>query len=205
MTWFGRTRRPGPPDDHPPEDPLPERTERSAPGVAALFDGLRDDGSHTVLDLGPASEGSFRVHSRFARRIRFADLLSGPGAGASWADALRAIPGYADHPYDVILGWNLLDRMPAEERPRVVEALARVAAPGARLYVVGDTTGKAHSPPLRFTLLDTKRVIEEEAGPPGPAWPDLLPAGVERLLKPFQVKQAIVLRGGRREYVAFKE
>lgn len=205
MSWFGRTRRPGPPDDQPPDVTPPERTERSAPGIAALFDGLRDDGRHTVLDLGAASEGSFEIHSRFARRIRFADLLSGPGPRSSWSGALRALPSYLDHPYDVILGWNLLDRMPPAERPLAVETLARVSVRGARLYVVGDTSGSSHSPPLRYTLLDTTRVVEEEAGPAGPAWPGLLPAEVERLLKPFTVKQAIVLRGGRREYVAFRE
>lgn len=202
MSWLSRIGRDPPPDIEEAEETAPARVERGAPGVSALLSGLGKDRSHAVLDLGPAAEGNLRVYSGYARRIRFAGLLTSPPAGESWAEALREIPRYPEQPYDIVLAWNLLDRMAPEHRPLVVERLVDLTAPGARLYAVVDTSGKRTTRALRFNLLDEERVSQEPVGPEHPAWPQILPAEVERVLAPFQVSQAFVLRLGMREYVA---
>ena len=52
--------------------------------------------------MGRAAGTHFRLYSRFARQVRFADLLPSPPHGAEWAAALRALsPG--DQPYDLVL------------------------------------------------------------------------------------------------------
>ncbi|MCK5651330.1 MAG: hypothetical protein KAJ42_08135 [Gemmatimonadetes bacterium] len=199
MNWLRRTR-PTPAPEETPQAP----TERAAPGIAALFAELSEDGSHAVLDFGAAAETSLRLYSRFARRIRFADLLTDPPHGEAWAAALRALPPHPDQPYDLVLAWNLLDRLAPEERPPLVERLTQLTTPGARLYVVVDASGEPNTQPVRFTLLDVDRVCQQAVGPPHPPQPQLLPAEVERLLAPFRVMHGFTLKLGLREYVAVR-
>lgn len=207
MGWLrrlGGARTPGHGADEPEEperEPLPS-VERTSPGIAALLEGLHPDGRHTLLDIGPASERNLRRFGRFARRIRFADLLTGSRVGQPWAAALESVPRHPTHAYDVILAWNLLDRMGREERIPVVARLVELTKPGARLYLVTSMSDEPTAYPLRFSLLDDDRVLQEAVGAPEPSWPTLLPAEVERLLLPFRVEHAFTLRHSLREYVA---
>ncbi len=177
---------------------------RAAPGVAALFDGMKEDGSHTVLDFGTAAESHLRLYSGYARQIRFAGLIPTTPHGASFAAALEAMPPNRAEPYDLVLAWNVFDRLIPEERSLLVERLAQLTSPGARLYTVVRASSATTVRPLRFTLVDVDRVSEEAVGPPEPAGRELLPAEVERLLAPFRVVHAFTLRSGMREYVAMK-
>lgn len=206
MSWLGRFRRAPPreavPD--PPEEMPPSPYLRAAPGVAATFSGLEADGSHAILDMGPAVGENFRLYGSYARRIRFAGILPDPPHGKAWAKALRTLPPLSEHPYDLVMGWNVLDRLIPEERPPLIRRLAELSAAGARLYVVVDVSGGPTTQPLQFALQDLDRVAEAVMGPPRPAQPPLLPAEIERLLEPFQVVQAFTLRRGLREYTAVK-
>lgn len=201
MDWLRRTRRTSPPEAG---ESVQAPLERAAPGVAALFAGLREDGSHAVLDFGSATETNLRLYSGFARRIRFAGLLTDPPHGEAWAAALGALPPHPEQPYDLVLVWNLLDRLAPEERPLLVERLVQLTAPGARLYLVVDASSEPNTRPVRFTLLDFDRVRQEAVGPPHPPQPQLLPAEVERLLEPFRVAHGFTLRHNLREYVAIR-
>lgn len=185
-------------------DAPPPPVVRAAPGVSALFAGVKPDGSHAILDLGPSAEPHFRLYSHFARSIRFGDLLPRLPYGSTWHVADGALPPGPRQPYDLVLAWNLLDRLTPEERPRLVERVAQITAPGARLYVVVDASGARFSRPLRFTLVDLERVSQQIAGPPEPAGRELLPGDVERVLAPFEIVHAFTLRVGLREYVAVK-
>lgn len=204
MDWLRRGQRESMPAGAEEEEEVPAHVERAAPGVATVLAGLEESRSHAVLDLGPAVGQNLRVYSRFARRVRFADLLTAPPAGTSWDAALRDIPRFPDHPYDLVVAWNVLDRMAPEQRHLLVERLLDLTRPEARLYAVVDTTGGRAACPLRFSLLGEDRVRQEPMGPSQPAWPQILPAEMERLLEPFQVQQAFVLRVGMREYVAVR-
>lgn len=204
MGWLRRGRREPPTEEQEPEESAPPRVERAAPGVAALLGGLRETGGHAVLDMGPAVDENLRIYGRFARRVRFADLLKALPSGASWAVALRDVPQHPEQAYDLVLTWNLLDRMVPEQRHLLVERLLEITAPGARLYFAVDTSGERTTHPFRFRLLDEGRVLQEVVGAPHPAWPPILPAEMERLIEPFHVTQAFVLRIGVREYVAVR-
>ena len=183
----------------------PPEVERSAPGIAALFSDLREDGTHAVLDLGAATETNFELYSRFARRICFADLLGAPLRGEPWTEALRSLPDSSDRPYDLVLVWNLLDQIPPDARPTLVKRLAQLTNSGARLYVLVDASGEPTTQPLRFTIRGPDRVGQQVVGDPRPAGPELLPAELERLLRPFEVSHAFTLRLGYREYVAVRD
>ena len=207
MEWLRRSGRGAPPPEPEPEKEVSEAVEAAAPGVAALFDDVSEDGSHSVLDLGAANPSSLAVYSRYARRIRFADLtgyatsLRGRG---SVPGLLEAVPPQPDRPYDLIFAWDVLDRLFDEYHAPLVNRLARVTAPHARLHVVVRASEEEATRPLRFRLREIDRMLYEPAGSPQPARPRLLPAPLAQLLTPFQVAHGFTLKGGLREYVAIR-
>jgi len=163
---------------------------------------LHGDGRHCVLDLGEADGRRLRLLGGFARSIRFAGLL--PSGGPVEEGWLAALPSHPRHAYDVVLAWDLLDRVPPSHHAEVVARIAEITPDDARLYAVVDSSGASTRRTLSFTLADLGHVSEREIGPPGPAGTSLLPAQVERTLAPFQVARAFTLRTGQREYVALK-
>lgn len=182
-----------------------EAVETAAPGVAALFQGVNQDGSHSVLDLGPGSPASMKLYGTFARHIRFADLpgyvTSHRGRG-SIAGMMQGVPPQPDNPYDLIFAWDVLDQLYTEYHAPLVERLAEVSSPTARLHVVVRASEEDATRPLRFMLHQTDRMRYEPTGPDLPARKRLLPAYINQLLLPFRVLHGFTLKGGLREYVA---
>jgi hypothetical protein len=176
--------------------------ERTSPGLAALFAGLREGGDHRVLDLGPARPAHLRLFSRFAGQIRFVDLIPEGGASGDVLETIRRLPADAGGPYDVVMAWDVLDRLAATERSELIACLGAITAPRARLFFLVGAAGGAFRAPLAFTLVEPSRLLQTETGPPAPAPPELLPAAVERLLVPFEILNAFYVRSGWREYVA---
>lgn len=207
MDWLRRIGGASPPDAPPAAESEPESVEGAAPGVAALLDGVSEDRSHAVLDLGPATDRSLRVYSRFARWVRFADLL-----GEAWwpsqapaGDLLKTVLPQPDRPYDLVFAWDILDRLFPDDRPRLVEWLADVTAPDARLHLLVRSSDEANMRPLRFTLLDVDRMLYEPIGTAALPPSRLLPADIGKLLSPLRVAHAFTLKTGFREYVALRE
>lgn len=204
MDWLRRVGRTPAPAVKAPDEPVSEGVERATPGIAAFFDRIDEEGEHAVLDLGPADNSSLRVYSRYARWVRFADLLAEPVPPEGWEAALRSLPPHPERPYDLVLAWDVLDHTPPEVRPRLIERVAEISAADARLFVVVDTSAGSTTQPIRFSLLDIDRMRYAMAGPAQPGWPPLLPAEVERLLVPFHVARAFTSQIGLREYVAIR-
>jgi hypothetical protein len=185
------------------EHAAPEAVERSTPGIAALFKGVSGDSSHSVLDLGQAADSSLRVYGRFARRVRFANLLT-EASSREWPSALAALPAQPDNPYDLLFAWDILDRLGKEDRPGLVQRLVEVSAGDARLHIVVDSSGRQAAEPLRYVLQDVDRLRTEATGPPRQLPAPLLPGEVDRLLAPFQVVNGFTLKVGVREYLAVR-
>jgi hypothetical protein len=181
-----------------------EPLTRRSPALEALFAALQGDGRHRVLDLGEADGRRLGLLGRFARSVRFAGLLPGGPVGEEWLGALTSLPSHPRRAYDVVLAWDLLDRVPPSHHADVVARLAEITADGARLYAVVDSSTDPTRRSVAFTLADLEHVQEREIGHAGPAGTPLLPAQVERALAPFQVARAFTLRSGQREYVAVK-
>lgn len=192
------------PPPEPPDETGEATLERSSPALAALFRTLPDDASRSMLDLGPAGSRHLRLLGRYARQIRFAGLLPRPHGDPTWAESIRSLPANESDPYDVVLAWDLLDRVRPEERPALIERIDRITAPGARVYFLVRSSAATLIRPIHFTLLDVDRVGQREVGPPEPAQAELVPAQVERMLPPFRVTHAYYLRSGWREYLVAK-
>jgi len=170
--------------------------------VLATFAGLKEDASHRILDLAPAVEANLRLYGRYARWVRFGGFSHTLPKGGSWAQAIQGLPPIQGVQYDIVMVWDVLDRLPPDERPHLIQRLVELTGPGARLYILVDGSGTPRRYPLRFSLQGLGHVSTEVVGPAYPAPPPLLPAQVGRVLTPFQVAHAFTLRGGGREYVA---
>lgn len=206
MGWLNRFRRIRPNDQDPEESPDPGPTceERRAPGIEALFDGASEDGSHALLDLGPAAEGNFRYYRRFAHQIRFADFTTHLAQGLTLNHALRALGPPRDRGFDLVLMWNILDLLPSEEQARLLSRVNDLTDESARVYAAVDPSVEARSQPLRFEILGPDRVRQHPLASSRPITSPLLPADVVRLLAPFEILHAFTLRTGVREYVGVK-
>ncbi|MEX2465287.1 MAG: hypothetical protein WD995_00160 [Gemmatimonadota bacterium] len=179
--------------------------ERASPGLAALFGAMKDDGRHSILDLGDANHQHLSVLSPYARRMRFAGLVPEPPVGDAFGRTVAALPPHPEQPYDVVLAWDVFDRLDPDDRTKLMRRLVEITAPHARLYAAVDVSGEPVIQPARITLVSADRIAQEVVGPPATAKPQLLPAQAERLLSPFVVNQAFSLRVGVREYVATRE
>ena len=199
MGWLNRAGSDGGVETDEPSDP--PAVERPSLGVATLFDGVASEDERTLLDVGRASAAGFDVYRRFACRIRFAELLDADRVHGI-ATALDAIPASPDTPYDLILLWDLLDRVPPDARADVVERLVARSRPGTRLHLLVNASDDDRVPTWDFTVTALDRVRYVPAGPDRRRVARLLPAEVERLLRPFEVLRAFVSRSGMREYVA---
>lgn len=204
VSWLERIR-PGEAQTREEEAPDDGRQERSAPGLAALFESLYADGRHTILDFGSAESRRFRLLGRFGRKIRFADIVPEVPRGPAFQAALDRMRPQDGEAYDVVLAWDVFDRLSTSERARCMECIAEVTAPGARLYAVVDSAEAVTRRPVRWSVLGLDRVAAEPVGAPEPAHPPLLPRQVEQLLEPFEVVTAVSLKGGLREYMARRD
>lgn len=207
MDWLHRTGRAPTPDPHAAAVTQPQPIEGAAPGVAALLKAVSEDRSHAALDLGAASDQSLRIYSRFARWIRFADLLGEPWrqADGTPGGALDTVLPAAERAYDLVFAWDILDRLLPEDRPQLVDWLIDSTAGEARLHLLVRASEHAIMTPVRFTLLDLDRIRYEPTGHARLAPARLLPADVARLLGPFRVVHAFTLKTGFREYVALRQ
>ena len=179
-----------------------ETVTRASPGIAALFEGLgaaRTDLS--VLDLARATDAALRIYTRNAARwVRFASVV---GDRICDAGALAKLTDTPEPPYDLLLAWDLFDRVLPHERGALAGHLAAACAPNARLHMlVSMFEGGEPLAPFRYSLLDERHMRCEPLPFRGSRRPCVQPAEVERLLVPFKVARGFVLRPSLREYVA---
>ncbi len=191
------------PGDQEGDEPERRRITGSTPGIAALLEAVEADGSHSILDLGPAMASSFQLYRRFAHRIRFADLF-GEWTKEGWKTALASIPQQARGSYDLILAWDMLDRLSPDGRRELIDTLAGLSAPGAGFHTVIHDSGVETIRPLQFGLLDVDRMYYEPSSSIRLSRTPILPAELARLVEPFRVTRAFTLKGDLREYVAIR-
>jgi hypothetical protein len=201
VQWVRRIERHPLPGGSAPEGRGTGPAERHAPGLTAFFRAISEDRSHAVLDLGAGASSSLRVYSRFARWVRFADVLTAATSPSRWPEVLASLPPHSERPFDLVIAWDVLDRLPAEHRPDLVNRLAEITAPDARLFLLSAAPDVPIGP-LRFTLVDLDRMQYERTGEARPAHLPPMPAELQRVLSPFELLGGFSTQLGLREYVA---
>ena len=162
-----------------------------SPGLSALFEALSGDRGYSILDLADhAGNSHLEVLGQFSRQIRFAGLAPSPPHGDAFASALLELPP-GPCAYDIVLAWDVMDRLGPHERERLMDYLVEVTAPRAWLHAVVDSSGDESAPPLRFTLIDLDRVSRQAVGPPEPLAPQLLPRHARSMSVKSGVKSSV--------------
>lgn len=213
MRWpFGSRADPEPATVSPEPGPPNVDEVHSSPGLRSAVAHLDTGVGCNILDLGPSMAATVRFFSRYRCRMRIVDLCAvvtgDPKRQARLAGDPRAVinellsgpPGA----FDLVLAWDVFDRLDRRPAEAVVQRLAFLSRPGARLFTLFSTTRGQPTLPLAFAVLDEETLLyRRQAGPPSHR-PAFNPAGFERLLAGFSTEVSVVLRHGVQEWVAIR-
>jgi hypothetical protein len=87
-----------------------------------------------VLDLGPARPSTFAFVADFAKRVRVVDLEHGP-LPANDREMAAAL-GDGTERFDLVFGWDLLDRLDRAASTRLSKHLDPVLAKGSLVHLL---------------------------------------------------------------------
>jgi len=165
-----------------------------------LGEGLPPAGGARVLDLGAACAENFGYFAPRCRTYAIADLRLPLRLGAElWPHPLPR-PGTAP-PFDLILAWDLLNYLSADDLAQLAELFKGLSRPGTRLFGLVYTSADMPARPARFGIAGPTSLRYgglTGARRPSPRYkePELV-----RILDGFAVERVFLLRHGVGEYV----
>jgi hypothetical protein len=196
----------------PPEPPIVVIDIHSSPGLEEAVRGVPHDGSCKVLDLGPSVADNVEYVSLFASYLQIVDAIdrnpsvSDSGGGRfGRLSALQSLFGRHRRSFGLVLMWDMLNYLSIDQAGRLVQAVAELCLPDARLHAIVFATDTMAAVPNRYRIIDSARLAYEPATTELQGAPKLPPAAVEKLLKGFRVEHSYVLQHGVHEYVASRK
>lgn len=200
--------------------PGAERRESGAPlpsqGLEWLWQHLRDVKNPNILDLGPVSPGTIALLVRRGAKLYISDLISLAlnGDARFWdrsgkvpvflsAKFLDELPSASEESLTAILSWNLLDLVPHDSLPKVVERLMSLLQPLGVLFCMLREPQHKEGVERRWwleTLTSARNELDNRKSYPYPA---ISNREIEHLLPSASVK-TFLTRSGRREILAMR-
>ena len=211
LPWRSRVET-ATPEVIPPEPPAPVVNVYNSPGLEEVLRGVLDDGSSKVLDLGPSIADNVEYVSLFASYLQIVDAIDRDpsasdleGGGFSRLSSLQTL--FDDHrrTFGLVLMWDVLNYLSVDQAERMVESVAELCLPGARLHAIVFAKDTMAAVPNRYRIIDNARLAYEPVTTELLGAPDLPPAAVQKLLKGFRVEHSFVLQHGVHEYVATRK
>lgn len=169
--WFGR-KAPPPPVvvEAPPPEPTLE-IHHSPAIEAILAEAHRRRRALSVLDLGPARPSTFAFVADFARRVRVVDLEHGPVPTSD--RELAAALGDGTSRFDLVFGWDLLDRLDRATSTRLAKHLDPLLAKGCLVHLLASRTKEIATTAPRLEIHEGHSVSvqhHDHQRRPGPGW-----------------------------------
>lgn len=188
-------------DRAPAGEQPPGPVSHAAPGLELVLAALPAGRSWRILDLGPAVPDNVALFGPRAARLQIVDLLRGRAHGAE-SGALAGLASEHPRSFDLVLAWDVLDYLSADQATGVIEVLGDLCRRSGILHALIAAADTIPAAPGSYRILADGRLRRElpDAGVVGA--PNLTPAEVEKLLVGFRVEHAFVLSRGVREYVA---
>ena len=212
LPWRSRVETPGPEmiPLEPPPGPVIE--VYSSPGLEETLRGTPDDGKCKVLDLGPSVADNVEFVSSFASYLQIVDAMNRDpsasgleGVGIGRLSALQALIDEHRRSFSLVLMWDVLNYLSIDQAERLIQSVAELCLPGARLHTIVFATDTMAAIPNRYRIIDNARIAYEVATTEQLGAPNLAPAAVGKLLQGFRVEHSFVLQHGVREYVASRK
>jgi len=195
-----------------PEPPRPSFETYTSPGLEEALRGVPDDGSCKVLDLGPSVADNVEFVSSFASYLQIVDAIDRSpatedteGAGFGRLSTLQGLFGEHRRSFNLVLVWDVLNYLSTDQAERLIQAVAELCLPNARLHVIIFATDTMAAVPNRYRIVDRARLTYEPGTTELRGVPNLPPAAVGKLLKGFRVEHSFVLQHGVHEYVAARK
>jgi len=211
LPWRSRVETASP-EAIPPEPPGPVVDIYSSPGLEEALRGKPDDESCKVLDLGPSVADNVEFVSSFASYLQIIDAIDrNPsasdfgGRGFGRLSALQALFDKHRRSFSLVLMWDVLNYLSIDQAERLLQSVAELCLPGARLHAIVFATNTMAAIPNRYRIIDNARIAYEKATTEQLGAPDLPPAAVGKLLQGFRVEHSFVLQHGVHEYVASRK
>jgi len=195
-----------------PEPPGPVVDIYSSPGLEEALRGKPNEESCKVLDLGPSVADNVEFVSSFASYLQIIDAIDrNPsasdlgGVGFGRLSALQALFDKHRRSFSLVLMWDVLNYLSIDQAERLIQSVAELCLPGARLHAIVFATNTMAAIPNRYRIIDNARIAYEKATTEQLGAPDLPPAAVGKLLQGFRVEHSFVLQHGVHEYVASRK
>ncbi len=211
LPWRSRIETTGP-EVVPLEPPGPVIDIYSSPGLEEALRGTPDDGSCKVLDLGPSVADNVEFVSSFASYLQIIDAIARDpsasdleGSGFGRLSTLKALFDQHRRSFSLVLMWDVLNYLSREQAEKLIQSVAELCLPGARLHAIVFATNTMAAIPNRYRIVDNARIAYEAATTEQMGAPDLPPAEVGKLLQGFRVEHSFVLQHGVHEYVASRK
>ena len=199
-------------EEAPPEPQGPLFETYSSPGLDEALRGVPDDGSCKVLDLGPSVADNVEFVSSFASYLQIVDAIdrspaadTAEGAGFGRLSTLQSLFDQHRRSFNLVLVWDVLNYLSTDQAERLIQAVAELCLPNARLHAIVFATDTMAAVPNRYRIVDSARLTYEPGTTELRGVPNLPPAAVEKLLKGFRVEHSFVLQHGVHEYVASRK
>lgn len=178
-------------------------------GLQALLDGVRDDQSYTILDLGPAREANVRFWSEFSCWLHIHDFYRtllewkavGPVEEVVEPDFSTRLAFGEDTVFDIILAWDLFNYLELSELEALSQELSRWSRRGTRLFALVSSLPRISVSPLMFSILNRQQLTYELPGQRTKPCPRHSPRDIARLMGRFTVSRSFLSRQGIQEYV----
>ena len=195
-----------------PEPQGPSFKSYSSPGLEEALRGVADNGSCKVLDLGPLVADNVEFVSSFASYLQIVDAIDRSpsvhdteGGGFGRLSTLQSLFNKHRRSFNLVLVWDVLNYLSTDQAERLIQAVAELCHPDARLHAIIFATNTMAAVPNRYRIVDSARLTYEQGTTELRGVPNLPPSAVEKLLKGFRIEHSYVLQHGVHEYVAARK
>lgn len=201
MSWFSGSRQ----QSRAPE-PKESLKHRSL-ALPQLLRGLHPEAHPSLLDLGMAVGPNLEFLSAYSCRVRIVDLyrsLLAEPAESREPDAFpallaRLVPLEPEEHFDVILAWDLLNYLKADQTTALMNWLIPACTARTIVFALISTQRQIPNAPLRYRILDEQHMAWEGAAVATRPSPRFTQHQMRRMTPGFSVKSSYILRNGIQE------
>lgn len=185
-------------------------------GLDWLWQHLRDVRHPNILDCGPVSPATLQVLLRRGAKLYVTDLITPALEGDSrfWdrtgkipvfrtSAFLDQLPQTGEGSLTAILCWNLLDFVPRDSLPAVVDRLFSLLEPLGIIFILLREPSRSVGVERRWWLEALASLRNEVDAKKAFPYPPITNREIERLLPDASIK-SFLTRSGRREILAMR-